>query len=88
MSRRQRPKHRDGREVAARRMEAVSSLVGMGANELRHHSRRCRDKQVYESEKLALEAASECGEKFGCDFYCYQCPWCGRFHLTTHPWKR
>ena len=87
MGRRNQRKRVSRKEIAASRQQSVSALVGLKFGELKHHARRCRDKVDYLGEVEAEAAARECSEKFGCEFYTYVCPWCGRWHLTTHPWE-
>ena len=48
----------------------------------------CRSKVAYRRYADAARAKRENEGKFGKRFYIYECPICGKWHLTTHPWGK
>lgn len=63
-------------------------LVDMSYDELQYHVRQCRKKKAHPSYGGAYKAKQVSEERNpGVVFEIYRCPICGKFHLTTHPWK-
>ena len=63
-------------------------LVDFPPELLAHHVRKCRSKVAHATLGAAHKAKVECEREHGCEFYVYECPICGKWHLTTHPWER
>ena len=47
--------------------------------------RTCRSKVAYKSQGSAYAAKVACENRHGGDYSIYECPICGKWHLTTHP---
>ena len=60
---------------------------GMSYGELRHHVEKCRQKIAHKSAGAAYQAKVSADEEYGVEHFVYECPICGKFHLTTHPWN-
>lgn len=65
-----------------------TSLVDFPAERLAQMVRRCRAKAAHKTYENALVAKRECEQAYGKEFHIYECPLCGRYHLTTNPWKK
>lgn len=50
--------------------------------------RTCERKVSYSTWSDAQSARKRNEREFGKSFYAYECPLCGRWHLTTHPRSR
>lgn len=85
MSKRQASKSRKRKRLE--RMREVVPLAGLDLSQVKYHAGRCRNKVDYGSEEEAVMAVKENEAKYGCEFEAYRCPFCGRWHLTTHPWR-
>ena len=69
------------------RMATMLPVGGMGYDELKHHVAKCRSKVSHKSRGAAYRAKLQAEEEHGVRQYIYECPICGKFHLTTHPWE-
>ena len=63
-------------------------MVDFPAGKLEYLVRKCREKVAHKSYGAAYQAKLRSEEEHGKEFFIYECPLCGRFHLTTHPWKK
>lgn len=48
---------------------------------------RCRGKVAHKDKKSAWAACRGHEKEFGVKAYPYECPICGKWHVTTHPWS-
>ena len=63
-------------------------LPPMSPHDYAYHVRRCRYKTGYPSEAAAYAAARVFRRKYGSRYSVYHCQICGKYHLTTHPWRK
>lgn len=49
----------------------------------RNIDKTCFSKDVFETEEDVLEYAEYLEQKYGKRMYCYKCPICGKYHLTS-----
>lgn len=82
-------KIRSRRGQRNRKMEQrTSELVDFPAEKLQAMVRTCRSKIAHASLGAAYAAKRASERDFGKRFYVYECPICGKWHLTTHPWSK
>lgn len=58
------------------------------AAEAERRRRACESKQRYRSAQEAQATAAACAEHGQTGLSIYRCPYCGGWHLTSHPWDR
>ena len=63
-------------------------MVDFPFEKLEYYVRRCREKVAHKSYGAAMAAKIADDEKFGVEHSVYECPICGKWHLTTHPWDK
>lgn len=63
-------------------------LADFPMEKLRFMVGQCRQKRAYATYAEVLAAKKRCQAKFGKEMYWYECPICGKFHLTSHPWDK
>ena len=62
-------------------------LSGWDRKWLDYQVGRCHGKVPYDSEDRANGKARAYTEKYGDVASSYKCPFCGKWHLTTHRWE-
>lgn len=70
--------------------DAVQSRIGVGSmsyDEFRYHVDMCRSKVAHKSWGAAHQAKMASEEEYGKEMFEYECPICGKWHLTSHPWE-
>ena len=66
----------------------TGELADFPADRLKAMVAKCRSKRAHPSYGAAYQA-KRCAERdLGKDFHIYECPICGKWHLTTHPWTK
>ena len=60
----------------------------LGAAEHVYHASRCFGKLSYQTRAKAMRAKRNHTRKYGRQYRVYLCPYCNKYHLTTHPWTR
>lgn len=80
--RKQRNRHMD--DLMARQL----GVGGMSYEELQHHVRKCKSKCPHKSAGAAYRAKLQAERDYGVEHFVYECPICGKFHTTTHPWPK
>lgn len=55
---------------------------------LRHMVEICRSKKAHPTYGAAHYAKERAEADLGMEFHIYECPICGKWHLTTHPWMK
>lgn len=63
-------------------------LADFPLERLQHMVSVCRQKKAHATMGAAHYAKLRAEEDLGCEFYIYECPICGKWHLTTHPWMK
>ena len=51
-----------------------------------YHSMRCFGKLSYPTKAKAVRAKRNHSRNSGIRYDVYRCPFCNKWHLTTHPW--
>jgi len=51
------------------------------------HYKACLSKQRYDTRAEAEATATLCAQHGKSGLEVYKCPYCGGWHLTSHPWK-
>ena len=59
----------------------------MSAGDHVYHVLRCMGKLAYKTKAKAMRAKRNKQRRFGVSYKVYHCPYCCKYHLTTHPWK-
>lgn len=62
-------------------------LSGCGRGWLEYHKGKCDGKVAYGTVKEADAAKRRYDKMFDESSTVYECPICGKWHLTTHPWE-
>ena len=87
---RQKVRSRDGqrnRRLSDKGREGT--LADFPAERLEHMVRKCRAKVPHKSKGAAWQAKLAAdAEHPGTESFIYECPICGKWHLTTHPWMK
>ena len=65
----------------------TKELVDFSLDKLEHMVRVCRNKVAYKNYADVTAKRLSILEKRGCDLSVYECPICGKWHLTSHPWR-
>ena len=63
-------------------------LADMPFEKFRYYVERCKGKASHKSYGAAYQAKLRDEEKYGVEQHIYECPICGKWHLTTHPWEK
>lgn len=83
------PPPRNMRGQRNRKYDDVDTgLVDFPAEKLAKMVENCRRKASHKTYAHALAAKRESERTYGKEFHIFECPLCGKFHLTTHPWKK
>ena len=71
-----------------KRDDSPGELADFPSGKLQFMVCQCRQKVEYLSYDDALEAKKRLEVKFAVEYSPYECPLCGKWHLTTHPWSK
>lgn len=84
-------KQRDAFESSLGSMEDVFSQEerrhkrAQGEREAALRHKACSSKNRYPNKHEAMEAIAACSAHGKSGLQCYRCPYCGGWHLTSHP---
>ena len=71
-----------------RRDKWDGQLSSFPSARLRHMVDKCRSKVAHDSYGAAWAAKTASERDFGKEFFVYECPICGKWHLTTTQWMK
>lgn len=77
---------RKGKHGAVSERNVRGLSVSMTSEQCRYHVSRCREKSDYDSQEEAYRGARWTMENHGVRVFPYECPFCGKWHLTKNPW--
>jgi len=63
-------------------------LADFPKRKLEHLVACCKKKVAHKSYGAAMAAKLASDEEYGVENFVYECPICGKWHLTTHPWEK
>lgn len=63
-------------------------LCDVSLDRLQDMVRKCRAKTPHATKGAAWQAKLAAEREFGVPTSIYECPICGKWHLTTHPWRK
>ena len=69
-----------------RKKDVYQPPVDFPAEKFKHFVEKCRSKVPYGSYQNAISAKKVLEQRYGVEYSPYECPICGKWHLTTHPW--
>jgi len=69
------------------RHDRYDAAVELDAQEHVYHAWRCAGKIAYATKAKAMRAKRNKARRFGLRYRAYQCPYCSKWHLTTHEWR-
>lgn len=78
---------RGGGERERRNQDIIGFPGEMDPGLYAHHVAKCARKKDYSTRARARRAARVLSRRTGRRFRAYECRICGRWHVTSHPWK-
>ena len=85
-SKKDRVKSRSGQRNR-RRDQKPKQLYSMDSHRFEGFVKACQSKVPHKSRGAAYQAKLDSEAKYGGEFHIYECPICGKWHLTTHQWE-